>query len=292
MGSALGLAPNTKTVFEGVNDALGEFKDGVNPARVSVAAVQADFVAHSLGGLITRNLKKAEGAVAASSYGQGIVHKLITIDSPHLGSPLGRRFMQQINDYPPGQGRRCVANLLALTGNFVFQQVTLPGVGRVNGSVFDLVDQPLSQALTDLGGPGIRAIPASMLVGYYTEWDALDVVSVPVLGGLLQRPTVPEFMKEACPLDPIAQAMTSTGWPLLMGGDNDGIVPVSSQHPSGPERTFPGRMHGEGTRSMGFTGEAATSNPENAAYVIELLNEPVMNTNKFQCLPAGATCRQ
>lgn len=53
-----------------------------------MAVVQADVVAHSMGGDIARVMPTVTGFANQTNYGLGPVHKLITIGTPHQGSPL------------------------------------------------------------------------------------------------------------------------------------------------------------------------------------------------------------
>jgi hypothetical protein len=50
--------------------------------------VQADVVAHSMGGDIARTMAGLSNFTSQSNYGLGPIHKLITIGTPHLGTPL------------------------------------------------------------------------------------------------------------------------------------------------------------------------------------------------------------
>ena len=81
--SANGVYSNATIVLSQLQIYLNNFK-----AEQSVAAVQFDFVAHSMGGLVTRALPLVHGYLARSNYNLGLVHKLITIDTPHEGSQL------------------------------------------------------------------------------------------------------------------------------------------------------------------------------------------------------------
>src|SRR5205807_1118497 len=62
-------------------------------ATIAVAAAQADLVAYSLGGLVSRGLVTIPGFVAERNYRAGYVHKLITLDTPHLGSQLATNLL-------------------------------------------------------------------------------------------------------------------------------------------------------------------------------------------------------
>jgi hypothetical protein len=73
--SVNGNIPNTA-----IADALKSYNRG------GLAAAQADVIAHSMGGLLTRIWTENPIYKSKLNYNTGNVHKLITIDSPHLGS--------------------------------------------------------------------------------------------------------------------------------------------------------------------------------------------------------------
>jgi pimeloyl-ACP methyl ester carboxylesterase len=96
--NVLGLDYNAPGVFLYFEQALASYRCCSSPLGAPVAATQVDVVAHSMGGLITRDMpyvvqagpQTPAGFFSPENYGQGIVHKLITIGTPHLGahSPL------------------------------------------------------------------------------------------------------------------------------------------------------------------------------------------------------------
>lgn len=59
-----------------------------NKPPLKTACVKADVVGHSLGGLIARSMpiRTAEKYFRKENYKKGMIHKLITIDTPHLGT--------------------------------------------------------------------------------------------------------------------------------------------------------------------------------------------------------------
>jgi uncharacterized repeat protein (TIGR03803 family) len=68
----------------------------------NVAATQVDFIGHSMGGLLARLY--AGGAFVQAPYvrpenlGYGDIHKLITLDTPHLGSELANALIDSGNN--------------------------------------------------------------------------------------------------------------------------------------------------------------------------------------------------
>jgi len=51
-----------------------------------VAATRADFIAHSMGGVLARQWIASSAYVSPTNFNAGDIHKLITLDSPHLGA--------------------------------------------------------------------------------------------------------------------------------------------------------------------------------------------------------------
>ncbi len=95
-----------------------------------VAAVQADVVTHSMGGLLTRMVSLfADGFIRNDNFLLGDMHKLINIATPHFGSELARLLR---ND-------SCVNFYFSLSGNRTDQ-----------GAVEDLV--PRSPVLSLING--------------------------------------------------------------------------------------------------------------------------------------------
>ncbi len=65
-----------------------------------IAATQADVFGHSMGGLLSRMYIGNINAyyIRNDNFGEGDIHKLITVDTPHLGSPLAVILMAYSND--------------------------------------------------------------------------------------------------------------------------------------------------------------------------------------------------
>lgn len=62
--------------------ALNEMK------RLGWAATKADVAGHSMGGILARFHVQSAGYLASRNYYEGDVHRLVTLDTPHTGSPL------------------------------------------------------------------------------------------------------------------------------------------------------------------------------------------------------------
>lgn len=98
--NSLGFQYNAAGVLTQINMYLAKFKNRGNPPSIPVAAVQADVVAHSMGGDIARTIASLTQFLSDPNnpnFGQGSIHKVITIDSPHLGSPLATKLLDANN---------------------------------------------------------------------------------------------------------------------------------------------------------------------------------------------------
>ncbi|MFD3001450.1 alpha/beta fold hydrolase [Pontibacter toksunensis] len=74
----------------GVNAVYRAAVEGINKYTDSkIACTQVDVVGHSLGGLMTRSFIHQDYYKNTINYKKGYVHKLITIGTPHKGSPFG-----------------------------------------------------------------------------------------------------------------------------------------------------------------------------------------------------------
>jgi pimeloyl-ACP methyl ester carboxylesterase len=101
--AGLDLNGNTSLVGDQLSDVVSMYK-----ASEQVAAVQADVVAHSMGGLVVRMLPLlGQAFFRDNNFQLGDVHKLINIGTPHFGSPLARflRRSQCVSDFLTNNGR-------------------------------------------------------------------------------------------------------------------------------------------------------------------------------------------
>ncbi|HTR48531.1 MAG TPA: hypothetical protein VMM16_14210 [Verrucomicrobiae bacterium] len=80
------IGKNTGIVLGEAEAFLSSFKLGNNAVKLPAAAAQFDFIVHSMGGLISNNMASVPAFKVPSNYGQGFIHKLMTFDTPYLGS--------------------------------------------------------------------------------------------------------------------------------------------------------------------------------------------------------------
>jgi len=77
------FATNSGVGLQFVSEALvGERLDGI-------AATQVDYAGHSMGGILGRIHATLPGYGASANFNEGDINKLITLNTPHTGSPLG-----------------------------------------------------------------------------------------------------------------------------------------------------------------------------------------------------------
>jgi pimeloyl-ACP methyl ester carboxylesterase len=264
--SALGFSYNATTVLQQINAFIGNFKTGANPANVPVAAVQADILAHSMGGDITRTLPSLKPFYGNPTFTLGYVHKVITIATPYWGSPLAIHLLDKNN--------LCVRGVLALSGSPSFTSVTFKNGTTVSGGVGDLqgdgFDGSLSPALQALQNPILHPMPTALIQGFesQSQLDGLDTSSVAASIRLL------------CIGDYLAGHLTSKGWPQIFNQDSDSIVPALSAVAGLTDFTaVQGVIHSVSSEELGFGPPAELDAAGNIpAVAIDLLNTPVTDS--------------
>ena len=234
------------------------------------------MVAHSMGGDITRSLRFVPGFTSSSNFDKGNVHKLITIGTPHLGSPLAIQLLNTNN--------ACVATLMASKGNISFSTVTLSSGQTYTGGVGDLQGNGtgggLSEALIALQSSFVIPFPTALVAGVMSSTNLSGVdCSLCAAGYIRNKCGSPSFFNRSAPSDPLAVNLTSTGWPTILGGSSDAVVPLTSEF-NGASATSPGMeikgiVHSAGMEVLDFGGPAEVDYSAVAAQIIVLLNEMV-----------------
>jgi pimeloyl-ACP methyl ester carboxylesterase len=108
--------------------------DGLEKAWGSgIAATQADVIAHSMGGLLTRLYASSTKFQRIDNLNQGDVRRLVTLDTPHLGATFANLVVGLHNAVPVATEQ----TVASITGGVITQ-----------GAVCDLSEN--SQALTGL----------------------------------------------------------------------------------------------------------------------------------------------
>ena len=276
--SALGFKSGATTILPQIQNVIKEYKvvalllagQGATPGPI--AAVQADIVAHSMGGDVTRTLPQLSEYAVQSTYNLGYVHKLITVDTPHRGTPLASALLSSSN--------ACVRTLLTFDNRYAFNSVTSSSGAFINGATGDLATG--SQALNGIHSGSIM-IPTAMIGGQMTDAQQNGA------GKNAAGQAVFDFCGLALS-NPLALSLSALAWPTVVGDPSDAIVPLSSQVDgelsySSFTNTFIA-VHSAGAEALGFGGPAILDRASQApAEVINLLNTPVSNSAVFEEKP-------
>lgn len=263
--NSLGFAYNAPHVLKQLATIINHFKSGKNPEHFPVTAVQVDIVAHSMGGDITRTFPLVKGFYGKTTFGLGGVHKLITIGTPHWGSPLAIHMVDSDNE--------CVRGVLATSGAPSFTSVTFNDGTTVSGAVGDLQGDgfggSLSPALLALQTPIPHPLPSALIQG---------VESQSQLDGLDSSPNA-QAIRALCFGDYLATHLTSTGWPQIFNQDSDSIVPALSAVAGLSDFTeVDGVIHSSSAELLGFGPPAELDEAGDIPITVtNLLNTPVTN---------------
>lgn len=256
--NALGLAFNAPNVMSQINDYIAKFR-----AKSKVVAVKADVVAHSMGGIIVRTMATSLSDFANDqNFGTGLVNKLITIGTPHLGTPLAQQILADANT--------CVRNKMADRQLISLSSVTVSGV-QVNGAVGDLQGDgfggELSAALSSFSNS--EPFPTAYVDGLMNAANLSTVQCVACNSTELDL---------ACAADPLAHELTKDNWPDVFSQGSDAVVPVLSQtnktSNAGSPLEFTGVIHSSGMLGLDFSGPTELDRASGIPVeVINLLNE-------------------
>ena len=287
-GNSLGIRFNaSSSVLPQLKGFLRNFRNGQNPVLREVAGVQADLVAHSMGGDIARQVSSLPSSYDAT-FAAGPIHKLVTIGTPHLGTPLATDLLQP--------GNSCVRGLLAngvgslFGGQHAFVDVTLSNGDKISGAVNDLQGdlngRNLSLELVALQA-GTHSVPTAMVAGVIGQ-SQLSAVDTSGAGAKILA---------FCPDDSLARNLTGNRWPTIVGEDSDAIVPLRSQqnnsaqdNPEAASLQVTGVIHSRGAESLGFAGpgELEGSGQETVPVLVtKLLNTPATSSD-YVCVPGNA----
>jgi pimeloyl-ACP methyl ester carboxylesterase len=320
IGSQLGLQFNAPTVLSDIQFLTSLYELSGPPAfPARVASVQADIVAHSMGGLVTRMAARSQADFFSpkTNYLQGPVHKMITLGTPHLGSPNG---IQSLDGRPDNN---CLATILALAGIYELQSAIVNGT-YVTGGAFDLQGDGkgglLSSALQVLQAPALHPMVVAPLAGNASpaEYQALNSSALKLASDLFCYNLTLPYSPNSIPWN-----YNSTGWPILMAGytdaewqaagssglpgvPSDGVVPLTSALNNFPsydlstgapdsangQNTFDGIVHSSGVNIEGFGGPYLQNDVDiQSDYitpvqdrVVQLLNTPV-TASVFELFP-------
>ena len=251
--NSLGFAYNAPGVLTQINNFISAYRTSAN-----VAVVRADIVAHSMGGDISRTMFLLKNFLANKTFGVGPINKLITVATPHLGTPVAADTLASSNS--------CVRNTLAGYGDIALQSVTFSG-RTVHGAMIDLEGDGfgggLSTALRNL--KAVQPFPTAYIGGIATSAN---------LNGLNCLFCNAEALRILCAGNPLATDLTATNWPTIFGQDNDTIVPLDSALNNLTGLEYSGVIHTAGLETLDFNGPSVLDAASNiSGEVVTLLNE-------------------
>jgi hypothetical protein len=248
------------------------------------AAAQADVVAHRMGGMVARSLVGLHEYAGTESFSQGSIHKLITIGTPHYGTPLAADLL----------GSPCLWAVLANAGNAAIQQALIGcpscyGGTPVNGAVGDLVG----------AGDGLNVNYSAAISKIENISTVVPTATIATAASDFNRSSldnslgVAHALRLKCGSDPLALRLTSTGSQAEFGyHPNDAIVPVSSQLRMSTSGSgyLHSCVHSNGTTQLGFNPPFQLNPDPNDVCGVQsllktLLNWPRNDTNVFKAIP-------
>jgi pimeloyl-ACP methyl ester carboxylesterase len=267
----LSFTYNAPFVFDDINKTIARFRKGGNVAGQAAAAAQADVVAHSMGGLVARQISTLPQYTGQASFGAGNIHKLITIATPHYGSPFATQALMDpwIEDHFATDGRLVLGWKVVVSGRNV------PGaaydmLGDASGQGSGL--SPNLSALNNTAG-NPHALPVAEIAGKMNPANWQGTVSFKNIfgSGLIA-------LFKNCGPCAIENALNAGNWPSLFNGnDSDGIVAVTSQNGTSAETGgYPGLIHTPTLEQLGFAGPGEIEEQNYIPnQVVFLLNQPV-----------------
>jgi hypothetical protein len=227
-----------------------------------------------MGGDIARWLPLVPSFASIDTLGKGNVHKVITIDTPHYGSPLPFDLLQDSNV--------CLRDVMGLVGNYALNGVII-GSTTYNGAAADLSVNPntgdLSLALETIHQPNTHRLPTVVIAS----------VMSPSQLAALNSPTkwLERQLLKFCYSSPLVQSLNGTDWPGVFGFQpSDAIVSLSSQSDGLSLPDFQAvAVHGPGAEQLGFGAPSALDDDSLVPiHVVSLLNTPV-SASQFKNTP-------
>jgi hypothetical protein len=220
------------------------FRKGSNPLGKPIAASQLDIIAHSMGGLVSRQVTSLLDFKNDINYQKGIMHKLVTIGTPHRGTPLVNLMLlpdidcvrQSATQPPIFTGRAPNVNVNVFNATIDGKPTIIPGAAlqmEGNGRDIPTIQGGSNAALANLASIApIGKVPTSLITGN--------------IGNLLNNSThaiILETVRGICRPDPIATRFARNKFDTIFDPNiysktnpqgstkptpNDGAVPVLS----------------------------------------------------------------
>jgi len=254
--NSLGFAYNAPSVLAQINNFIANYRTSAN-----VASVKADIVAHSMGGDVSRTMFLLPNFLSNATFptfGAGPINKLITIATPHLGTPVAADLLASNN--------ACVRNVLAGDQDFALASITFSG-GTVDGAVGDLEGNGFGSSLS----PALANFKQTQ--PFKTAYIAGIATSVN-LNGLNCVFCTAQVVRSLCASNPLAKDLTAAKWTTIYGQSNDTIVPLDSALNNLTGQQFSGVIHTAALEVLDFKGPSVLDPASDISNeVINLLNE-------------------
>ena len=254
--NSLGFAYNAPSVLAQINNFIANYRTSAN-----VASVKADIVAHSMGGDVARTMVLLSNFLSNATFptfGAGPINKLITIATPHLGTPVAADLLASNN--------ACVRNVLAGYGDYALASITFSGQ-TTDGAMEDLEGNGFGSSLS----PALAKLKPTQ--PFKTTYIAGIATSVN-LNGLSCILCNAQVMRTLCSSNPLAQDLTATKWTTIYGQSNDTIVPLDSALNNHTGKQYSGVIHTAALETLDFNGPSELdAAPNISSEVINLLNE-------------------
>ena len=217
-----------------------------------------------MGGDISRTMFLLSTFLSNNTFGAGPINKLITIATPHLGTPVAADMLLSSNT--------CARNVLASDGDIALQSVTFSGQ-TADGAVYDLEGNGygagLSAALSNLKSS--QPFPTAYIAGIATSTN---------LKGLSCLFCNAEALRILCSGDPLATDLTASKWTTIFGQNNDTVVPLDSALNNLTGQQFSGVIHTAALETLDFDGPSVLDPASGiSSEAINLLNEAPSGTD-------------
>ena len=235
-----------------------------------IAATQAVIVAHSMGGLLTRQYIADFDGLSnqrPDNFGRGDIHKFITMGTPHWGSPVAW-LTKTLRDHSNPLIQQSFLELINALGMDIFS-------GAIDGMC------PNSADLQDLGE---SVVPTHTIQAWYLDGTDSDVSLTGLLSSIFQDTL--DIRKGKVKFTPIAALLAALGYfaeisvdALYMFDKTDFMVTTTGQDGGilnlGATSVFDNTTHmALGTNLSPFI-ENETDSEFIAAHVFDLMDEPL-----------------
>ena len=116
-----------------------------------IAATQVDLAGHSMGGILSRNHISLPTYERPNNFGEGDVHKLLTLNTPHTGSPLANFLVALRDTSGPVQRLLLVSTLRAL--GMPIDEGAIDDLAKGSAAINAIEQTPVpAHALVGVGG--------------------------------------------------------------------------------------------------------------------------------------------